>query len=232
MHFHLPKPLHGWRAFAGEVGIIVVGVLIALAFEQVAQSIHDSLVADHARDAVRAEAQENLWWLEFRDGYEPCIDSMLDQLDGVLARARAGQPTPLITKVRFPLYAKITSLRWDSNAEAGRTSLFSENEQRLLGNMYFTTEDFRVSQDQEQTVWARIGFVEGLSHFTPADLHDLSLLLAEARYRNFRAKLSIERGNQWAARLHLVPANPNSVENYRLSSKRNCSPLSATDQHS
>jgi hypothetical protein len=30
MHFHLPKPLHGWRAFAGEVGIIVVGVLIAL----------------------------------------------------------------------------------------------------------------------------------------------------------------------------------------------------------
>lgn len=25
MHFHLPKPLHGWREFAGEVGIIVVG---------------------------------------------------------------------------------------------------------------------------------------------------------------------------------------------------------------
>jgi hypothetical protein len=20
MHFHLPKPLHGWREFAGEVG--------------------------------------------------------------------------------------------------------------------------------------------------------------------------------------------------------------------
>ena len=31
MHFHLPKPLHGWREFAGEVGIIVLGVLIALA---------------------------------------------------------------------------------------------------------------------------------------------------------------------------------------------------------
>jgi hypothetical protein len=30
MHVHLPKPLHGWRAFAGEVGIIVLGVLIAL----------------------------------------------------------------------------------------------------------------------------------------------------------------------------------------------------------
>ena len=30
MHIHLPKPLHGWRAFVGEVGIIVLGVLIAL----------------------------------------------------------------------------------------------------------------------------------------------------------------------------------------------------------
>jgi hypothetical protein len=30
MHFHLPGPLHGWREFAGEVGIIVLGVLIVL----------------------------------------------------------------------------------------------------------------------------------------------------------------------------------------------------------
>jgi len=230
MHFHLPKPLHGWREFAGEVGIIVIGVLIALGFEQVVQSIHDRLVADQARDAVRAEVRENLWWLEFRDGYEPCIDDMLAQLGDVLARARAGQPTPLITNVRFPVYAKITSLRWNANAEAGRTSLFSATEQRLLGNMYFTTEDFRASQDQEETVWARMGFVEGLSHFTPADVQELSVLLAEARYRNRRAKLTIERGNQWAAKLHLVAANPNSVENYRLSTKRICPLLSATDQ--
>ena len=37
MHFHLPKPLHGWREFAGEVGIIVIGVLIALGAQQVAE---------------------------------------------------------------------------------------------------------------------------------------------------------------------------------------------------
>ncbi len=40
MHFHLPKPLHGWREFAGEVGIIVIGVLIALAFEAVVEDWH------------------------------------------------------------------------------------------------------------------------------------------------------------------------------------------------
>jgi len=230
MHFHLPKPLHGWRAFAGEVGIIVVGVLIALAFEQVAQSIHDRSVADQAREAIRAEVRENLWWLEFRDDHEPCIDSMLAELRAVLASAREGRRTPMITNLHFPVYAKITSLRWTANAEAGRTSLFSGKEQRLLGNMYFTTEDFRASQDQEEAVWARMGFVEGLSHFTPADVHDLGVLLAEARFRNSRAKLTIERANQWASRLHLAAANPNSVENLRLSAKRICPSLTATDQ--
>ena len=40
MHFHLPKPLHGWREFAGEVGIIVIGVLIALGAEQVVETLH------------------------------------------------------------------------------------------------------------------------------------------------------------------------------------------------
>ena len=39
MHVHMPKPLHGWRAFVGEVAIIVLGVLIALAAEQAVQSI-------------------------------------------------------------------------------------------------------------------------------------------------------------------------------------------------
>lgn len=39
MHFHLPKPLHGWREFVGEVGIIVLGVLIALGAEQIIDDI-------------------------------------------------------------------------------------------------------------------------------------------------------------------------------------------------
>lgn len=55
MHIHLPKPLHGWRAFVGEVGIIVLGVLIALSAEQVVQSIHDRYLARQALDHIRSE---------------------------------------------------------------------------------------------------------------------------------------------------------------------------------
>jgi hypothetical protein len=56
MHFHLPKPLHGWRQFVGEVGIIVIGVLIALGAEQLVELVHERQVAGQARENVRAEA--------------------------------------------------------------------------------------------------------------------------------------------------------------------------------
>ena len=225
MQVHLLKPLHGWRAFVGEVGIIVLGVLIALAFGQLAQSMHDRISADEARDAIRAEVRENLWWLHVRANYEPCIDNMLGQLNAVMVQGRGGQPTPRLTNVGLPVHGKITSLRWAANAQAGRASLFSGEEQRNLGNMYFTTEEFRTTQESEELVWAKLGFLDGLDNLTPLDLHELSLLLAEARYRNFRIKLTLQRGDQWAGKLHLTAANPNSVENLTLSKKVDCPAL-------
>lgn len=60
MHVHFPKPLHGWRAFAGEVGIIVIGVLIALTAEQIVHSLHDRQLAREARSDIQSELRTNL----------------------------------------------------------------------------------------------------------------------------------------------------------------------------
>jgi type II secretory pathway pseudopilin PulG len=60
MHVHLPKPLHGWRAFVGEVGIIVLGVLIALGAEQLVEAVHWRQETQIAREALNAEASGNL----------------------------------------------------------------------------------------------------------------------------------------------------------------------------
>jgi hypothetical protein len=88
MHFHLPKPLHGWREFAGEVGIIVIGVLIALGAEQLIErlqwrdKVHETtfqLDAELHRDAVNAYD-----WLVVA----PCVDRQLQAIDAALASAR------------------------------------------------------------------------------------------------------------------------------------------------
>ena len=50
MHIHLPKPLHGWRALFNEVGVIVLGILIALTLEQLIVSVHERRIAGEARE--------------------------------------------------------------------------------------------------------------------------------------------------------------------------------------
>ena len=60
MRFQLLKPLRGWREFAGEVGIIVLGVLIALGAQQLAVNLHDRAEAREGRESIRAEIEVNM----------------------------------------------------------------------------------------------------------------------------------------------------------------------------
>ena len=60
MHFHLPKPLHGWRAFIGEVGIIVLGVLIALSAGEIVEALHWRAEVAEARRAMAVELSDSI----------------------------------------------------------------------------------------------------------------------------------------------------------------------------
>jgi hypothetical protein len=68
------------------VGIIVVGVLIALAAEQVVESWHWRAQAAEARAALRAEiGSDNLPQAYNRLAIAPCLTAKLDRLDAALA---------------------------------------------------------------------------------------------------------------------------------------------------
>jgi hypothetical protein len=212
MEIHKPKRWHGVREFLKEYAIIVVGVLTALGAEQAAQAVHEHRIADEARESVRAEVRENLWWLERRDRKQPCIRQRLAEIGDVLDRARHGQPYPTPRDVGRAGHAKLTSLRWDANAQAGRASLFTSQEQRYLGNMYYTTDQVRRAQDLEEEVWSKMRAIEGLDHLTPAEIDQFSMLLAQARYEAWLIGVSVGRAHQWAALMHLKADNPGEME--------------------
>ena len=212
MEIHKPKAWHGWREFAKELGTIVAGILIALGLEQAVVAVHERTIAQEAREAVRAEVRENLWWLRERETLEPCVRRRLVELEDVLAQARKGQPIPLIQHLGDTSHQKITDLRWRANAQAGRASLFSGEEQQLMGEMYFTTDQFVRAQDQEEAAWAKLAFLQGLTRLSPQDLHDFAVLLGQARRQNETAVLDAYRARQWAQRMGLSPANPGGVE--------------------
>lgn len=90
MHFHLPKPLHGWREFAGEVGIIVLGVLIALGAEQAVEWLNWRNEIADARQAIDREVAYNVGAIVEREGEAPCIDRRLREIRGLLATKDVG----------------------------------------------------------------------------------------------------------------------------------------------
>src|ERR1700744_1702016 len=102
MHVHLPKPLHGWREFFGEGGIIVLGVLIALGLEQVVHSIHAHNVAAEARQNVRDEAASNLDALRGRIDAQNCIERRLDEILRILGAAGDGPLQTQPTWIGYP----------------------------------------------------------------------------------------------------------------------------------
>ena len=112
MHFHVPKPLHGWRALVGEVGIIVVGVLIALSFEQVAEAIHWRASISESEAAMRKELSDDDGPQVFeRLAFSPCIRAQLDELQNGLVKERDSgvpfHPAALVAPSYFT---------WDSDA--------------------------------------------------------------------------------------------------------------------
>lgn len=81
MHFHLPKPLHGWREFAGEVGIVFLGVAIALAGEQLLEARHWSKKLDEVRSNMVTEMRDDDAVIASAIlSRTRCADQVLDQM--------------------------------------------------------------------------------------------------------------------------------------------------------
>ena len=86
MHFHLPKPLHGWRAFAGEVGIIVIGVLIALGAEQLVEAARWREKVEIATTAIHSELNGQLDQSDEVVRFGKCMGPFVDVLEAAIIR--------------------------------------------------------------------------------------------------------------------------------------------------
>lgn len=111
MHFHLPKPLHGWREFVGEVAIIVLGVLIALGAEQVVQSVEwrekvGAAIADMNNELGSGDGPEAYERLVLHD----CVGMKLDSLRASVEQGDRAKSRKLIDQFWLP------NRTWDSLA--------------------------------------------------------------------------------------------------------------------
>ena len=211
MHFHLPKPLHGWRQFAGEVGIIVLGVLIALGAEQVVTVFHERSTAIDARNSVRSEIGANLHLLMGRVEVQGCIDRRLDEIGKLLAQAGEGVPTPHPSWVSRPTFWASGSSNWQAATASGRAALLSHDDQIELGRFFTGFDALNREQEREQIAWAHLrGLEDWTGPLGSAGRLGFVEALQDARYSDYRIQASVATLLDWARKARIaIPAGTN-----------------------
>lgn len=135
MKVHLPKPMHGWREFLGEVGVIVIGVMIALFVDQVAERISWRKHIAEAKEDLRSELAVNLFNAQERVRMAPCIARRLDQLDQIIDHPPARPWTLLSGHWVVPIRVWSTS-GWDSAVAADTITHMGAKERSQYAGVY------------------------------------------------------------------------------------------------
>lgn len=179
MHFHIPKPLHGWREFVGEVGIIVIGVLIALTAEQVVEALHWRSEVREFRRAVDQEVAMNLSYYALDQMQAKCASQRLDELQQVLRRSRDGQPVRLAAGIGMPLDPDQSFSVWDNKDPQAfaRLPLDVRLKYAQLYELFRTTEG--IAQAQNQT-WKKLWVFDEEGPLTLEDRRQLHALINDA----------------------------------------------------
>jgi len=180
MHVHLPKPLHGWREFVGEVGIIVVGVLIAIGAEQVVETLHWRNEARDFRVAINHELALNLGTFKVYVLQHECIRRRLDELDLILRESRSGAPIQLTGTVSGPLQLSQYSSVWD-NKDAQVVAHLPADLRLKYAELY---DEFRNTNDVKSrigAIWSKFVPIEEPGPLSLADRRELHALIEAAR---------------------------------------------------
>lgn len=175
MHFHLPKPMHGWREFAGEVGIIVVGVLIALTAEQMVETVHWRAEVKEFESAVGDELKMNLSVYQYQLVQRPCVTRRLADLESLLSNSLAGRRLAMNGPIGRPQSVSFYYSVWDGK-EAAVMAHLPHDLRRNYAALYDEYHNADTVRLGERDVWrslAQFDQPEPLDHSDRMRLREL-----------------------------------------------------------
>ncbi len=182
MHFHLPKPLHGWREFTGEVGIIVIGVLIALGAEQVAETWHWREQVHGGRDALRGDFINIVEDADERIAEDRCIRARLALLRNLLD-ANAGR-LPAMGHIGSPPARPWYPTSWDSLVASDVSTHMSRDDLLMFGGIAHQARGAEDSVNREIDDWAVLYTMVGPARpLAAGEAAQLRKAITDAAYR-------------------------------------------------
>ena len=161
MDIHKPKPWHGLREFLKEYGIIVLGVLTALALEQGVEALHWRHEVETERSALLSEVRSNLHAVQARMVLQPCMDRRLADLKVVFERHARGQPLRLAGPVGVPPPGEGSRGSWSIAVSGQSLTHVPYKEQLDLSNAFANYENWDAIRRDEREAWVKLGGLDG-----------------------------------------------------------------------
>jgi hypothetical protein len=198
------NPPHGWNTVAWELGIVTLGVLIALGAQQVVDDFHWRSELSDFRKAVRAEISDDLATYTYRSGQNRCALARLDELQRWLDSWRVGRPLKLTGPISIPTSLVIRTTVWDSR-DPETVSRMPLSEKLDYGNLYTEFANAEVHRLDERAAWVGLGDYDGATELDHQDLMRLQGLITRARLRLRRITGNSERFTKLAATMGIRP---------------------------
>lgn len=112
MKVHTPKAVHGWRELLNEVGVIAIGVLIALGAEQALEALHWRHQVEAGEEMLRDDARFLVYAAARREAQSACIGRRLATIADLLDAAGAAGRLPAIGQLGAPSMAYFPFASW------------------------------------------------------------------------------------------------------------------------
>ncbi len=146
-------PPHGWRAVWWELGIVTLGVLIALGIGEIAEAVRWKVRVNSSMAAMRTELSENHFNVVERRAYQQCLVNRLSQIGQVLRDARRSGILPHIDKVGGPALRLTQSSAFEVAKSEGVLLHMDKKQARDFASIYGVFELYRTLADEEQNSW-------------------------------------------------------------------------------
>ena len=223
MRLRLFAPIHGWRAFWGEVGVIVLGVLLALGAQQVVENIRVDGDVRTFRETVDQEIASNLWTYRGRDIQTECTDHRLGQLALWLDRAQDGGPVALID-TSYPYSFSEYRSAWD-NRDANVFAALPHDIRRKYAQFYDELANNVSVRRLEMEIWGNFVPYEVRAPLTIADQRILHKALKQAQSRNQRIHENLIISFAIGKSLGITPIKPDGMTPEDVATTRRCPTL-------
>ena len=185
------KPGRNWRVLLTEIGIIVLGVSIALGAEQAVSKLNDNRRAATARDAIHSEIARNLGYMNARNEAEACAAKRLDEVDGLIAASAAGKLPQDPIWLGLPVGLLMHDGKYKAALQSGSISLLPSREQGIYADVYVLFDTYGKMVIEEYAAWADLRVLE--KHPLPSPVLDWELRSAVQQARSVRWGIQLIR---------------------------------------